>query len=1318
MVQRVTALLTLLAFVVLPALGQTTVRDINAISQDNINQLEAAGASLDPGSIAGLIYANPTVGTEVTIRAVVMTDPFSSGLANVGDGGPNRIHVYVRDVNAATMGNEGMGIQLVDGNYQTSGLINTTIGDVIDVTGEVSPFGTSMQLAPTTVTLLGSYTDQNLDASILDPVTVTTADMNKALDDGVQVNWSNLADLNGQYVRLEGATVTIRDISTDRPNWLVSSDGGTTLASFYDMSLRYRNDRSDYPSGWNTLDNDFVPPPAGATVNVQGFVVFQGDDPFNRAIPQGSEALLNFVPFADSDLEITESPPAVSNLSRPDRVPTTSGVVISADVAVDQSRTLTSVELVYTTSDNATERTVAGALQSGNTYIFPLPAQADGVFITYWVRATDNTGATSPVQEPIASTRFLTNGITQVSHIQQTADGGPGDSPFTGLTTDMDLTVTVMTQTSVSGILAVQDDTGAWGGIFIRGASETDGLNEGDVINITNAQIEERFGLTRLRDLTFTVTSTGGTALGASVITTSALQDASVAEAYEGMMVRFEGIEIGTNQADGSRDFGEFTVTDVGADAEVRVDDDSDAFPETFNDGLRAGQRFAAISGTWGYSFGNYKLWPESPDALEEVVIGFSVRDINAISQDNITALESAGASLDPGSIAGLIYSNATVGTEVTFRAVVMTDPLSSGLANVGDGGPNRIHVYVRDVNADAAGPDGMGIQLVDGNYQTSGLINTTIGDVIEVTGEVSPFGTSMQLAPTTVTLLGSYTDQNLDASILNPVVVTSADINKAVDAGVQPNWSNLPSMNGQFVRFEDATVIARDISTDRPNWLISTDGGATVVSFYDMSLRYRNDRSDYPDGWNTLDDDFVPPPPGSRVNVQGFVVFQGDDPFNRGIPEGSETILNFVPFADADVEITQSPPLVTGLTKPDFVPGADPITVTASVAADPSRSLDTVELVYITSDNAAEQTTPGTDNGDGTFSFTIPAQVDEVFVVYYVRATDNTGASSVEFEPSDSYRVLANGITRISHVQQTPDGGPGNSPFVGITADMNITATVVTDPGTSGLTAIQDDSGLGAWSGVVLRGSSATDALLRGDVIQITNALIEERFGLTRLSDLTFEVVSTGGASLDYKVVSTEALQDASIAEAHEGMMLRFEGVEVGTPQADGSRDFGEFTVGTIGTGAYVRVDDASDQISEEFNDGLAEGQTFAFIQGLWSYTFSNYKLMPETMDDIGMGGLSNEADGLPVDFELHANYPNPFNPATTIRYDVAATEMVRLEVFDVLGRRVSTLVNNQQTPGKYTVDFNARDLASGVYVYRLEAGSRVFTRTMLLLK
>jgi photosystem II stability/assembly factor-like uncharacterized protein len=95
------------------------------------------------------------------------------------------------------------------------------------------------------------------------------------------------------------------------------------------------------------------------------------------------------------------------------------------------------------------------------------------------------------------------------------------------------------------------------------------------------------------------------------------------------------------------------------------------------------------------------------------------------------------------------------------------------------------------------------------------------------------------------------------------------------------------------------------------------------------------------------------------------------------------------------------------------------------------------------------------------------------------------------------------------------------------------------------------------------------------------------------------------------------------------------------------------------------------------------------------------------------------------PTAFALEQNYPNPFNPSTGIRYQVSGVSDVRLEVFDMLGRKVSTLVNERQAAGSYQVNFNAANLASGTYLYRLETRSsgsqaRSFTETkkMLLVK
>lgn len=89
-----------------------------------------------------------------------------------------------------------------------------------------------------------------------------------------------------------------------------------------------------------------------------------------------------------------------------------------------------------------------------------------------------------------------------------------------------------------------------------------------------------------------------------------------------------------------------------------------------------------------------------------------------------------------------------------------------------------------------------------------------------------------------------------------------------------------------------------------------------------------------------------------------------------------------------------------------------------------------------------------------------------------------------------------------------------------------------------------------------------------------------------------------------------------------------------------------------------------------------------------------------------------------LPVDYELLQNYPNPFNPATTIRYQIPKFSHVKLTVYDVLGHRVAMLVNEEKSPGEYSVSFNASSLASGIYFYRIKAGGFIQTKKLILLK
>ena len=97
----------------------------------------------------------------------------------------------------------------------------------------------------------------------------------------------------------------------------------------------------------------------------------------------------------------------------------------------------------------------------------------------------------------------------------------------------------------------------------------------------------------------------------------------------------------------------------------------------------------------------------------------------------------------------------------------------------------------------------------------------------------------------------------------------------------------------------------------------------------------------------------------------------------------------------------------------------------------------------------------------------------------------------------------------------------------------------------------------------------------------------------------------------------------------------------------------------------------------------------------------------------------VSNEDEiDLVNSFSLSQNYPNPFNPTTNINFNLPVSANVSLKVYNLLGQEVQSLLNEARSAGSYTVKFDARNLASGVYFYRLEAGSFVTQRKMTLIK
>jgi len=100
------------------------------------------------------------------------------------------------------------------------------------------------------------------------------------------------------------------------------------------------------------------------------------------------------------------------------------------------------------------------------------------------------------------------------------------------------------------------------------------------------------------------------------------------------------------------------------------------------------------------------------------------------------------------------------------------------------------------------------------------------------------------------------------------------------------------------------------------------------------------------------------------------------------------------------------------------------------------------------------------------------------------------------------------------------------------------------------------------------------------------------------------------------------------------------------------------------------------------------------------------------------GTIGISINTGILPKVFSLQQNYPNPFNPVTNINFDIIKQGVVKITVYDLLGREVETIVNQDMSPGRFRLDFNAANHASGMYLYRIETGDFSDVKKMLIVK
>ena len=632
-----------------------------------------------------------------------------------------------------------------------------------------------------------------------------------------------------------------------------------------------------------------------------------------------------------------------------------------------------------------------------------------------------------------------------------------------------------------------------------------------------------------------------------------------------------------------------------------------------------------------------------------------TIRDLNTYPEPLTTAsAEELGA-------------HPLIGEEVSFTAVVVSNPTSSGLASYNDGSIGRLHVFITDTTAlnDSEGRSGMSLQIVESNLEfVESLVR---GGIYTFTGQLTFFNTSAQfdLTAAPVEVGNVSVDYPEYAELLEPWVVTLDELNtNNGDGTYELNVDNYSKYVNQYIKVEGASVIVYNLGA-RPNWGVDK-GSRTLI--YDTSLRYRNDRTDnYKEGYNYRRStanggkgEFTPPSTGSLVDISGFLTLNGFDPATV-IADGRE-IFKINPFEDGtywskdgtrfddgqdlgggvsfewpnDVVVSGYPPQISDVAiSPDkkIYASTDEVVLNADITVE-EGTIDTVQVLY--SLNGGEIVAADMTALEGAqYSFTFPALSSGDIVAYSIRAVSSTGLSgNYPAVGAESFLVFDDGINAISLIQRTADGKSGPSPLVGITnLPVDITGTIVSDS-EDGVVILHD--ALTPWSGIFLERTTETLGLKKGDQIRITEASVEEaavqstNITLTILTDLTFSLVSSGNdvdAAIP-SVLSNDLLAtlDAAEFEPYEGMLLRFEDAKF---LSEGG--FGEFEIANKASedaeypseGVIFNEDTRSAAVGEtgfpnDVNQHIVDGTIFESITGFVVSSFGEPKIIPRGLSDV----------------------------------------------------------------------------------------------------
>lgn len=646
-------------------------------------------------------------------------------------------------------------------------------------------------------------------------------------------------------------------------------------------------------------------------------------------------------------------------------------------------------------------------------------------------------------------------------------------------------------------------------------------------------------------------------------------------------------------------------------------------------------------------------------------------------------------------------------------------------------------HLYVTIPGSVPAGST-----FTHAEYKTNlGLFNYTPGTIVKLLGRITEFNrtTQLELIAPKNSVTFSHIATGIDEVTLDklppPAPVEIADFNvgtwAANNTTTRKFWPG-EKYELQLVKFTNLTVVSqlKPGNANDGSEVVLQDESGNQIALDNQTTAFRRATPAAPVG-AILD------------SLYGYISHYNAD--------GMYAIN---PRTDDDIFIAANlPPVLTSWTKDKYFYGNNENINLSIIATDNDGEVTGVSVNYrvgiVGEFNVAEASF---DNG--SWVVTLPGvDQDSALVQFTVTITDD-GEAEETYPINDHLGiwVLENGpsISSVQFSKRTLGGSYLHLDTV------TVRGIVTVDTKTTGEVYIQ--SGTGPWSGIQIFGTRV-DSFRLGDYIQVRGLVDEFRdetqIRYFKLSDFQLlERKATLAEALANVPPVTEVTNDqvrtgGPTTEGFEGVLVKITQPYVINPISSITNNLnnGEILINeddnaTVG----LRVDDRANRINHNLPylsnwNTNAGGVTldytlngadsakpvfnykmkFAHITGVMDSDFGTFRLQPRHADDFGtLLSVSVQQTPKPSIAKLEQNFPNPFNPATSIKFTLSQPGTVSLEVFNLIGQKVKTMINNQpMTAQSYTHSFDALGLSSGIYIYRLTVNNQlVETKKMTLVK